>query len=166
MKNLEQITKSRYDVSFKMRASPMRILHCVRETSGKSVKLIGSGKKRTLSRDRRNNRGSHLPIGGLKDASSHWESRLTAVPEVVSEMRQSQRNTTHRIMWEESREWEFCFIAAFVSHPEREHWIRSMNRSDDPEVGQSILVPRERSYLFFFYVVFFLSLLCCLNKLD
>jgi len=40
-------------------ASPM---HCARETSGKFVKPIGTGKKRTLTPDRRNNRGIYLYI--------------------------------------------------------------------------------------------------------
>ena len=38
----------------------------------------------------------------------------------------------------------FCFIGAFVSHPERVRLNKErLNRSDDPKVGQSILVLRE-----------------------
>lgn len=85
------------DASLSLSLSLMGTMHCARETNGKSVKLIGSGKKRTFSPDRKNNHGIHLPTASLKDASSHWESHLTAAPEVVSERRQNQRNTTHWI---------------------------------------------------------------------
>lgn len=114
---------------------------CAHETSGKFVKLIGSEKKEissssiSLIRQATEIIAEFTYCGGferriilLRVASNH------AAPEVVSERRQSQRNTTQWSMWEEyKRGWggvlfhrRFCLASWERAQLEWKVWIDRM----------------------------------------